>query len=64
MKLFKAFAAGLATFFIAYLLGAFVAISFDITQWDGAVRGMVAVLGGGFSFLAAVWTREDSYYDR
>lgn len=64
MKLFKAFAVGLATFLIAYLLGAFVAISFDITQWDGTVRGMVAVLGGGFSLLAAVWTLEDSYYDR
>lgn len=52
MKLFKAFAAGLAIFFIAYLLGAFVATSFDITQWDGLGRGMVAVFGGFFSIAS------------
>jgi hypothetical protein len=41
-------------FWIVYLIGAFAAASFDITQWDVAVRIMVAILGGCAGFAAYV----------
>lgn len=37
---------GGTTFTLLYLLGAFWQASFDIAEWDGIVRGIVAVFGG------------------
>lgn len=37
---------GGATFTLFYLLGSFWQASFDIAEWDGIVRGIVAIFGG------------------
>lgn len=38
---------------IAYLLGCFIAVSFDISEWDRFLRTMMGVCGVLFGFLAA-----------
>ena len=59
MRVFTAFAAAVAIFFIFYLLGAFVAVSFDISEWAEVGRFIVAVVGGiisAFTFTVVIGT--------
>lgn len=41
----KALVAGFATFFVVYLLGAFVAVDFNVANWDLQGRFLVASIG-------------------
>lgn len=36
---------GLFTFFLAYLIGAFISVSFNISEWHEEVRTGVGILG-------------------
>ena len=45
-------------FFVIYLLGAFVAISFDISEWEPIGRFAVALLGFFSAMYAFTFTVE------
>ena len=49
--LFISLCSGLFVFFVLYLLGAFVAISFDISEWEPIGRFAVA----SFGFFCALY---------
>lgn len=59
MRIIKSFAASALIFFLCYLLGAFVAVSFDITKWADIGRFMVATIGGIVSAITFVFVFED-----
>ena len=59
MRIFVSAAAAAAIFFLCYLLGAFVAVSFDITDWADIGRFMVAVIGGFAAAITFAWVMED-----
>ena len=46
--------AGIVTFFLFYLLGAFVELSFDISKWTEAARVIVGVMGGVLSICVMI----------
>ena len=52
MKVIKGICAGLAAFFVVYLLGAFYSAGFDIGLWIDPIRFTVAVMGGCVAFAA------------
>lgn len=54
MKIAKSAALALLAFLVAYLMGAFYAISFDITMWTDRTCQLVAVFGGMASVFAFV----------
>jgi uncharacterized membrane protein YeaQ/YmgE (transglycosylase-associated protein family) len=51
----------LLVFFISYMVGAFAAASFDITQWDAFGRTMCGIMGAfiGGILASMVLTFED-----
>ena len=59
MRIIKSFAASALIFFLCYLLGAFVAVSFDITKWADIGRFMVAIFGGFASAITFAFVFED-----
>ena len=58
MKITKATTAGMAVFFVSYLLGSFVAVSFDITEWVSIGRFAVALIGGFASVMVFAFVME------
>ena len=45
--------AALVPFFVLYLMGSFIAVSFDIAKWEGVGRFLVASGGCFFGAMAA-----------
>jgi len=50
-RIFISLCFSLFAFFVVYLLGAFVATSFDVTEWNAIGRFAVALFGGFASLL-------------
>ena len=46
--------AGLVTFLLFYLLGAFVELSFDISKWAEGARVIVGAIGGTLSICVMI----------
>ena len=59
MRIIKSLAASAAIFFLFYLLGSFVAVSFDITKWADIGRFVVAIFGGVASAIGFAFVFED-----
>ena len=59
MRIIKSFAASALIFFLCYLLGSFVAVSFDITKWADVGRFMVAIIGGIVSAITFVFVFQE-----
>lgn len=45
---------GIYAFALWYLLGAFYSITFDITKWSEATRGLICIFGGLTSFVCMI----------
>lgn len=58
MKIIKAAAAAASIFLFSYLLGSFVAVSFDITEWVSIGRFSVALIGGFASVMVFAFVME------
>jgi len=60
MKLLKAIGAGALAFLWAYMVGAFMSASLDISMWSEFARGLTGLMGGLFSFMATTFVLSET----
>lgn len=60
MKLLKAIGVGALAFLWAYMVGAFMSASLDISMWSEFARGSTGLMGGLFSFVSATFVLSDT----
>ena len=50
---------GLSGFLFMYLVGAFYNVSFDLSQWEDASRGMIAIFGTTITVVITLFIEDE-----